>query len=400
MSDVVVVANGSASERVVAGLSLLERAIRFAKAAGATRVFVVGETSARPSIEGVEIARLSDVATSTLSGRVHVLFATTVVDRRLAGELSSDTSTDAIVWRAADGPVGVFSASRDVLERATPGGALASRADFERALRSEGAIEAGPSEPRIAVDVTDDASAERAAEALWESCRKPVDGLVSRNLNRHISLFISRRIAHTAISPNHISILCLFLGFAAAAVALGGTYAHLVAGAAIFKLNSILDGVDGELARVKFAHSKLGELLDSAGDNVANFSFFGALSYVTWRDGDHVLAAIGAVGLSLWAMYLVFLYSRLYSLGRGDVLLVKTSLDDAKNETVAKVVNFFQTILRRDMFVMLTFVLAVLGAAKYMLPVVLGGASVTFGRAVVEVVSSLANRGRGAMPPA
>lgn len=389
MTDFVVVARGAETARIVAGLSLLERAVRFAKASGATRVWIVGEASVVPSVEGVSVANAEGDWTADISGGVHVTFASTVIDRRFAGDLAHEDGTRAIVWCAAKKPVGLYSLPKARIADAVRSGAIASRTTLETFLREIGAVDVGPAEARISIDVVGDQSAKVAADELWESCRKPVDGIISRNLNRHVSLFISRRIAHTGISPNHISILCLGLGFAAAVVALGGTYWHLLAAATIFKLNSILDGVDGELARVKFAHSKLGELLDSAGDNVANFSFFGALSYVCLRDGDVVFGTIGVVGLSLWALYLVFLYSRLYALGRGDVLLVKTALDRTQNTTVAKVVNFFQTILRRDSFVMLAFLLAVFGVAKFMLPVMLGGASITFGRAVVDLADTL-----------
>jgi phosphatidylglycerophosphate synthase len=389
MTDFVVVVNGAETARVVAGLSLVERSVRFAKAAGAARVWLVGDTAAVPEVGGVSVMRAEGDWTTGLSAGVHVTFASTVIDRRFATDLAHEDGTRPIVWCAVKKPAGLYSAPKNAVAEAVRSGALVSRATFESFVRELGASDAGPNEARIALEVVGDQSAKAAEDQLWESCRKPVDGIISRNLNRHVSLFISRRIAHTGISPNHVSIVCLGLGFAAAIVALGGTYWHLLAAATIFKLNSILDGVDGELARVKFAHSKLGELLDSAGDNVANFSFFGALSYVCLRNDDVVFGTIGVVGLSLWALYLVFLYSRLYALGRGDVLLVKTALDRTQNTTVAKVVNFFQTILRRDSFVMLAFILAVFGAAKFMLPVMLGGASITFGRAVVDLADSL-----------
>ncbi len=55
---------------------------------------------------------------------------------------------------------------------------------------------------------------ERAFYELFEACRKPLDGVVSRNLNRHISIFISKRIVHTPLTPNMMSVFTFLLGLA------------------------------------------------------------------------------------------------------------------------------------------------------------------------------------------
>lgn len=228
------------------------------------------------------------------------------------------------------------------------------------------------------IDASSDAGAAAATDALWRSCRKPIDGYVSRHLNRYISLAISRRIVDSPITPNHVSALCIALGILSGVLAAQGGYAYLAAGAALFKLNSILDGVDGELARVRWAYSKLGELLDSAGDNVANFSFFGGVAVASLRAGETGLATAGFTGLSLWAVYLAFLYSRLSGTGRGDVMLVRTSLDTMRSPLVHALLALGRKLLRRDSFVMASFMAAVLGYAPYLSLMILAGGSTVF----------------------
>lgn len=239
--------------------------------------------------------------------------------------------------------------------------------------------------------VRNDGEARRAEHLLFESCRKPVDGIVSRHINRNVSLFISRRLVATRIHPNHISLLCIALGAAAALLVLGGGYAWVLAGAAVFQLNSILDGVDGELARVRWQQSKPGELLDSAGDNFSNFAFFTALACVAGREGHGAFAALGALGLGLWAIYLVFLYSRLYGIRRGDVMLV-TDPGAAASGPFSALVRFGRTVLRRDSFVMLALLLAVAGRAFWMLPVMLLGGASVFGYAASQWWRALSRR--------
>jgi 1L-myo-inositol 1-phosphate cytidylyltransferase / CDP-L-myo-inositol myo-inositolphosphotransferase len=261
-------------------------------------------------------------------------------------------------------------------------------ADPEAALRRTVAAapqlaESGPS----SIDAACDAGASEAAEALWQSCRKPVDGYVSRYLNRHISLAISRRIVDTPITPNQVSASCIMLGILSGVLAAQGGYAYLLAGATLFKLNSILDGVDGELARVRWAYSNVGELLDSAGDNIANFSFFGGVAVAALHAGQHGLATAGLLGLSLWALYLVFLYTRLTGSGRGDVMQVRTSLDAMRSPLVHALLSLGRKVLRRDSFVMVSFVAAVLGYAPYLLLMILAGGGTVFAYAALHFVA-------------
>jgi phosphatidylglycerophosphate synthase len=234
------------------------------------------------------------------------------------------------------------------------------------------------------IDASQDAGARAAEEALWQSCRKPVDGYVARHLNRYISLAISRRVVDTSITPNQVSALCIALGISSGVLAAQGGYAYLLAGATLFKLNSILDGVDGELARVRWAYSKMGELLDSAGDNLANFSFFGGVTIAALRAGQHELATAGLTGLSLWALYLVFLYSRLSGTGRGDVMQVRTSLDGMRSPLVHALLALGRKVLRRDSFVMASFLAAVFGCAPYLLLMILVGGGTVFAYAALH----------------
>jgi phosphatidylglycerophosphate synthase len=48
-------------------------------------------------------------------------------------------------------------------------------------------------------------------------------------------------------------------------------------GGALFLLHSILDGCDGELARLRFQESRRGGLLDFWGDNLVHVTVFGAM---------------------------------------------------------------------------------------------------------------------------
>jgi phosphatidylglycerophosphate synthase len=103
---------------------------------------------------------------------------------------------------------------------------------------------------------------------------KPQDGFVSRFLNRPISSQITRVLVRFSIHPTAFTASIFILPLVAAVFLQRGDYLSVLFGAAIFQVFSILDGCDGEIARVKNLESKFGERLDNLCD------FLGSLIYV------------------------------------------------------------------------------------------------------------------------
>jgi phosphatidylglycerophosphate synthase len=377
---IVIATRPQAALRRVAGLSLLERAVRTAAASGREVVVTADDAGVMSALGNVAGARFEPPAQlaaqlAAQGGSATVWLAHYVYDRRAAAAL------DEYAAGHTDGGMGPAL----LLARAPLAAEIIGASDREAALCA--ALGAGPQvaeQGTPSIDAGSDAGARAAEAALWQSCRKPIDGYVSRNLNRYISLAISRRIVDTRITPNHVSALCIGLGLLSGVLAAHGGYAYLLAGATLFKINSILDGVDGELARVRWAYSKIGELLDSAGDNIANFSFFGGVTIAALRAGQNGLANAGLIALSLWALYLVFLYTRLSGSGRGDVMTVRTNLDTMRSPLVREALALGRKVLRRDSFVMISFVAALFGYAPYLLLMMLAGSSVVFAYAVLH----------------
>ena len=56
-----------------------------------------------------------------------------------------------------------------------------------------------------------------------------------------------------------------------------GDYISILIGTFFLHLNSIADGIDGELARIKFLESPLGEWLDRISDKLVGIMFFAAI---------------------------------------------------------------------------------------------------------------------------
>ena len=95
----------------------------------------------------------------------------------------------------------------------------------------------------------------------------PYDGLVSRHLNRRISRPIARALARTPITPNQVTVVSLTITVAAlASFALG----YPIAGGILAQTGSIVDGVDGDLARIAGRSSPFGSFFDAVVDRYSD----------------------------------------------------------------------------------------------------------------------------------
>jgi len=153
-----------------------------------------------------------------------------------------------------------------------------------RVLAEDGRAKAIPADG-FWIDVDDPAAFKRAEKVLLDRLRdKPADGPVARYLNRPISVLISSHLVKLDITPNQISLSSfLFSLLAAGLFALGGYFALLLGGV-LAQFASIIDGCDGEVARLKYQSSDIGGWYDAVLDRYADaFLLFG----LTW----HLLAA-------------------------------------------------------------------------------------------------------------
>lgn len=134
------------------------------------------------------------------------------------------------------------------------------------------------------IDVDDPASFKKAEKALLGRLRdKPTDGPVSRYLNRPLSVMFSLHLAKLGITPNQISLFSFLCSLMAAGLFMMGGYVSLLIGGVLAQFASIIDGCDGEVARLKYQSSDFGGWFDAVLDRYADaFLLFG----LTW----HLLA--------------------------------------------------------------------------------------------------------------
>jgi CDP-L-myo-inositol myo-inositolphosphotransferase len=123
-------------------------------------------------------------------------------------------------------------------------------------------------------DVDTPADVRRATVHLRRSLVKAEDGPVSRYLNRPLSTRISMLLARARLSPDLVTWLAFALGVVAAGLFASG---QGFGGALVTHAASVLDGVDGELARLQLRASARGALLDGFLDRLADVAIVGGL---------------------------------------------------------------------------------------------------------------------------
>ncbi len=127
-------------------------------------------------------------------------------------------------------------------------------------------------------------------ELVSASVKGAGDGWVSRYLNRRLSTALSPYLCGR-LSPNQATTLSFFLGLLSALVA----WFNTALGGFLYQVHSVLDGVDGEIARATLQQSRFGGLLDSVLDRYVDFIFLSVLLLKVRPEGLGLLVALLAL---------------------------------------------------------------------------------------------------------
>ena len=150
-------------------------------------------------------------------------------------------------------------------------------------------------------DVDTPADVAHAHDMLRRSLAKPGDGPVSRWLNRPLSTRLTMQLAPLRPSPNLVTWLVCGLGLLAAGLLAAG---QGVAGGFLAQATSVVDGVDGELARLQLRAGPRGALLDGVLDRLADAAILASLGVWALSDGLPATWTVALVGAAITAALL------------------------------------------------------------------------------------------------
>ena len=388
---------GSAPSDRIGGITLLGRLLRSAKAAGIEEGIVLvkrafseddGCLDVDPQALGFTLIDTSDRAgidetgravlmRETVTGPVLLLSLHGIPDRKLLKGLCAESVAkgSALVVAPREGeadelpgaallhPENPDEFSETLLRAASPGEVLSlvMKGSDVRIVRTD---------PVKVPSVRRRKDLARAEDLLFQGLIKPVESFMSRYVERKISLAVSRRLIETPVTPNQVSVMVSLLGFAAAAAFMASSRGMHVFGAVLFLLSSILDGTDGEIARLKFLESRFGSWLDFLGDNLVHVLVFFGMGVGLYRASGNsahlvagVMAGVGVAGTAL------LIFRRIFA-GKGEeevVTFISPGNDEnpptKKQKLLARITD---QVANRD-FIYLVLILAVVDRIQWFL---------------------------------
>jgi phosphatidylglycerophosphate synthase len=231
---------------------------------------------------------------------VLVTAATTVVDPATITALAKTPASRPV---AAPRPAVLWRGDRLTLT------ALAS--DPRTDLRSPPIAELWQAPAGALLCAAEDAASRATTErALYVRLGRTGDGWFTRHVDRRFSRALTRILLPTGVSPNVVTLVSIAIGILGGCCFARGTPTAATAGSLLFLLSTIIDGCDGEIARLTFRESIFGARLDILGDNLVHLFLFGGIALGLYRrSGDPTIAFLGValvlgVGLAMAAVYL------------------------------------------------------------------------------------------------
>ncbi len=365
---------------VLFGLSLARRIVLSAERAGFERIVVLAATrdimETRALLDGTSALAASpaDFGPVLAARRVVVLAGNILPDRKWLASLR-------------DRPVGAGAMDCDpsraaVIELAPGGGALPASIGAERnpfaalaALHEAKTCDLGG---RGSLVLEPSVSVAQAEDWLLSGLVKETDGFLARLVARPISLALTRRLVATPVSANVMTVFSTLIGLAGAPFFLSSSPGLQFIGGMLFVSHSILDGCDGELARLRFAESRVGGLLDYWGDNLVHIAVFSCMA-IGWSLGvgavwpllvgcAAVLGTIGSAGFVHWRTM------RRPVAPKNIAGPVFTSVAQSSGSDISRILD---ALARRD-FIYLVLLLSAFGKASWFLVLAAAGAPVFF----------------------
>jgi phosphatidylglycerophosphate synthase len=372
----VALAIADGGEPKVLGLGLARRTVMEASRAGYSRIYLLARERAAPA--GITaISNWSSLADACAMqpGPLIITHASILAELDWLTRLT-EIQTEPARWAATPHKMILIAAPAVASALAAlevDKGAYDLTAVQERLTRHFGAPRAIPAaiDPLV---VTTSADVNDAEWRLLRGLVKDTDGFMARNVERPISLRIARRLASTGITPNQITLLSVGIGLCGALFFLSAHWLWQTVGALLFLAHSILDGCDGELARLRFQESRFGGIIDYWGDNVVHIAVFACMAIgwslsigASWPLLLGAAAALGNLG-SAWFVYWRMMHTKKET---GPLF---TSVATVPGQTLARMLD---AASRRD-FIYLVLFLALFGKSNWFLVLAAAGAPIFF----------------------
>jgi phosphatidylglycerophosphate synthase len=368
----------------VAGLPLVERNLMGLRQAGVERVLVLCGRNIRQDVwehfRGREDSRLPeievrdpvDLPAGELPERFVVLDGLRVFHNKL---ISDAVEQDEAVAYFQDGePAGIAVGRPGLAVDPTLFGSLGKR-ELPAGTFAKSAVT--PEEIR------------EAKRLVFKSLIKTTDGWFSVHLNRPVSIGISKILVRYPIHPNVVTVFTFIVGVASGVFPMLGSYFGFAVGGVLYQLASILDGVDGEIARVKYLGSRTGQWLDTICDDLTNAIYLAGVTVGVYRSMDSgLLLGLGFAAVALDVITVSILYWLLIVRFRSGTLLgVEWDIKKpgSRKSPLKRFVSSLEPFMKRDCYAFLFMIFSLANVAWLALPASVIGLASTLVVLLIQV---------------
>ncbi len=360
-------------EQPLFGLPLIRRSVLSAVRAGIDRLVVITHEPAemKQVLDGTPATVVSSQEPVTLNpGRVLLLAAHVLPDSQWLKRVVNLPLEPEQLYK--DGDLAAVMDLKKPQTVALKEGFPHSAEGLFKTLDRELNTNALPQDPKGRYALASPSDTRLAEDWLIQRLVKETESFMARHFERKISLAISRRLASTSITPNAITLFSLAIGFFCAPFFLSSQIPYQLTGAILFVCHAVIDGCDGELARLKFQESRWGMILDLWGDNVVHVAVFSCMgigwsmaAQATWPLLVAGMAIVGTLG----AASIVYRQTVRWT---GNGIPAFTSVVQSRASAIERMTD---GLGNRD-FIYFVLLLSAFGKAHWFLPLVAVGSPI------------------------
>lgn len=208
-----------------------------------------------------------------------------------------------------------------------------------------------------------------AKNTAVEVIRTGSGGKIAQNVNKRISIPLSLIFARFRVLPNIITITNFFLGALSIVLISSNSHLYQAIGGILVQTCSIVDGCDGEVARMTTRFSKLGGILDTVSDQmlaVALITVSVIKVYIHFSPVIFWINMIGVVGGVACMMGIIIFFMRRYTESMSFASYNREFLDLLPDtDPLARSMRYLQYLARKELYSIMVCLFCLFGALHY-----------------------------------
>ena len=200
-----------------------------------------------------------------------------------------------------------------------------------------------------------------AEDFLLRSLKRQSDGVISRNLNRPLSIRLTKFLTRWKINPNSLTSISLVMGIIGSFQLLRASYNSWLTGLILLQISSILAGVDGETAKITLRRTEFGKWYNLIANDITTVSFLGTLLIAV--KGNRLLYESGIIFFVIFITYLfsTYVFTVVSSLKKGPFFIQEI----ADRNQIGKTAELFLSFFKRDMIIFSGLILAIFNILQF-----------------------------------